>query len=217
MKLDEVHLYRMVHVSNIRHILQHGITHVDSPNKNTNYVPIGDRSLINKRTSITIAVDNGQGYNDDHNEIVLGDYIPFYFGIKMPMLFVMQNGGNFVDKTPPEDIIYLVLRLNKVLEVCPEFYFTDGHGTDRLTTFYDWTMRDHLPDIVDWQSVKAGYWAGNENLDLKRKKQAEFLAKPDIPPDCIRGFICYAESTKDKLLSLGIADKRVKIIKKCYY
>jgi len=50
MKLSkQIFLYRMTHIRNVEHIFKFGITHIDSPQKNKNYVPIGDASLISAR------------------------------------------------------------------------------------------------------------------------------------------------------------------------
>jgi hypothetical protein len=77
----------MTHVDNIPHILEFGITHRNSENANPNYVSIGDRSLIDNR--------NSKKVNFDTESIILGDFIPFYFGIRTPMLYVIQKGGAF--------------------------------------------------------------------------------------------------------------------------
>ncbi|MEO7048067.1 MAG: DUF4433 domain-containing protein, partial [Ferruginibacter sp.] len=142
----------------------------------------------------------------------------FYFGIKMPMLYVIQHGGNFVNEaTPAKNIVYLVCSLNKILNFRSGYYFSDGHATDNFTTFYDESKIGELPEIIDWVSIKAPYWSGNENLNIKRKKQAEFLVSGDLPPDFIIGFICYCEAAKSKLINMGIEENKIKIIPGAYY
>ena len=113
MELEQVALYRITHIENVSHILQCGITHKNSPNRNPNFRNIGDVSLIDTRSKKTVCVDNG-GLASGGIEITLGDYTPFYFGVKMPMLYVAQNGGNFVEKaTSSGDIVYLICYLKK--------------------------------------------------------------------------------------------------------
>ena len=60
----------MVHIENVSHILANGLTLATSENANENYVPIGDNSLIDRRSSVT--VPNGKNLNE---------FLPFYFGI----------------------------------------------------------------------------------------------------------------------------------------
>jgi len=108
MELENIYIYRMTHIDNIPNILKIGIIHKNSQNSDPNYVPIGDVSLIDTRNTKKVSIDSGDILNFEAPSIVLGDFIPFYFGIKMPMLYVIQNGGNFVKKaTTAKNVIYL--------------------------------------------------------------------------------------------------------------
>ena len=93
--LNKTYLFRMLHIDNMQQVLLHGITHRNSPNANINFVPIGDISLISNRNNF--AMPNGK---------TIGDYIPFYFWARMPMLYVIQNGFNGVQSTPASQIVY---------------------------------------------------------------------------------------------------------------
>jgi len=217
-ELKDVNIYRITHIENIPHILEHGITHCQSESRNGRYVNIGDVSLIDNRRTKTVVVDNGDLEFESSKTIVLGEYTPFYFGIRMPMLYVIQNGGNFVMKaTRPDDIIYIVCSMKRVLSKNLEFYFTDGHATDMYTTFYEKSCINQLVAVVNWEAVRSHYWGGFENLDIKRMKQAEFLISGDVTPDTIFGFGCYSEKSKSVLLSYGIEAGMIKVIPKAYY
>ena len=208
----------MVHIQNIEHILINGITHKNSINSNPNFVSIGDLSLIDTRSNRQVIVDNGDLGAANLNTITLGDFIPFYFGLKMPMLYVIENGGNFVKRaTLAENIVYVVCSVTKIIDNGNTFYFSDGHATDNLTTFFDSSKIDKLQNIIDWEAIKAPYWSGAENLNLKRKKQAEFLILNDVPADTIIGFGCYNNTAKEILVNLGVAENRIKVIPKAYY
>lgn len=218
MELAEIKIYRMKHIENIPHILQYGITHKNSPNANPNFVAIGDLSLIDTRSSREVNVDNGDSFNLNPPTIILGDFLPFYFGVKMPMLYVIQNGGNFVEKaTPAQDVVYLACSLINIINSEKTYYFSDGHATDRLTSFYDSSKIQDLPTIIDWNAVKVSYWGGQENLNIKRKKQAEFLASNDLPSKLIVGFGCYNEIAKQRLISMGVEAEKIRIIPNAYY
>jgi len=208
----------MTHIDNIPIILQNGITHKNSPNANPNFIPIGDVSLIVTRSTKRVSIDNGDILNLNAPSIILGDFIPFYFGIKMPMLYVIQNGGNFVEKaTPAENIIYLACSINNIVQSCGVYYFSDGHATDSLTSFYDKTKINELPNIIDWDSIRAPFWGGQENLNIKRKKQAEFLVSDDLPANFINGYCCSNAETKVKLIGMGIDENKIKAIPNAYY
>jgi len=218
-ELNKVILYRMTHIENIPHILQYGITHKDSLNKNPDYKNIGDLSLIDTRSKKKVNIDNGKfDPKNGITSIALEDFIPFYLGVKMPMLYVAQHGGNFVERaTASVDIIYLGCSVTKIISAKLNFYFSDGHATDMLTSFYDKSKINELVNIIDWEAVKSSYWGGAENLNIKRKKQAEFLVSGDLSPDFILGFGCYNEKAKAKLISLGVIEDKIKIIPQAYY
>lgn len=211
-------IYRMTHIKNIPHILHYGITHKNSRNQNPDFINIGDVSLIDTRSSRTVRVDNGVLSNLHAQSIVLGKFIPFYFGVKMPMLYVIQNGGNFVERaTPPKDIVYLVCQIGKIINSDNTFYFTDGHATDNLTTFYDRSKISELVEIIDWDAIRASYWGGQENLNIKRKKQAEFLISNDLQPEYLTGFGCYNQLAERKLIYMGVDEAKIKVIPQAYY
>lgn len=207
----------MVHVNNIPHILSNGITHKKSILANPNYVSIGDTSLISSRDTKKVFVTNGitgYGFVDTIN---IGDFIPFYFGLRTPMLYVIQKGGNFVPKKNlPEEIIYCVTSIQKIIDNNLTFYFTDGHATNNLTTFYDSNKISIVEDLVDLKAANFKYWKDDLDLDLKRRKESELLVLEDIPVSCIIGYICYNETSRLHLLDLGLKENKV-IIKPNYY
>jgi hypothetical protein len=207
----------MTHIENIPHILVNGITHRNSPNANIDYVSIGDTSLINTRAAKQVTVTNGNR-SCPVETITLGNFIPFYFGIRMPMLYVVQQGGNCVEKaTPPKDIVYLVCNVEALVRAGTAYCFSDGHATDALTLFYNSSRINDLPAIINWNAVKAQYWSGEENLILRCKKQAEFLVATDILPQFVCRFGCYNQEAHDSLVAMGITSEKIKTVPQAYY
>ena len=204
--------YRMTHIDNIPHILQYGVTKADSPNANPHYVPIGDVQLISTRRNKAVAAVDGTIF-------VLGDYIPFYFWVRMPMLYVIQKGGNFVvNRTLPQDIVYIVVDVAYLDATGLPYYFSDGHAVDNLTRFYPPSYMPYFDSIVDWNAITANKWSGEGIArDLKRRKQAELLVAYDIPPQGLLGFICYDYQAARKLNSFGIPDMQIRIVPQAAY
>lgn len=204
----------MTHVDNIPHILKFGITGIHSYNMNPDYKPIGDSSLISYRSDKKVTDVDGKS-------IILGNFTPFYFGVRMPMLYVIQHGGNFVPKAVnPSDIIYIYIAVSlaSVISSNPEFYFTDGHATDMLTNIYGSKHINSLINIVDWNAIRTKWWSGEGiDTDVKRRKQAEFLIRGDISVKHIRGYVCSCEETARKLITLGIDPNTIKTIPQAYY
>ncbi|WP_423786508.1 DarT ssDNA thymidine ADP-ribosyltransferase family protein [Hoylesella timonensis] len=84
--------FRIVHIDNIPYILEHGIVNAaKSTKKDDSYISIGDESLIEVRRNQNII----------HTESCIGDYIPFYFGPRTPMLYTIQHGYNGVKNVMP--------------------------------------------------------------------------------------------------------------------
>lgn len=211
--IDRIYLYRITHIDNIPHILKHGIVGKDSVNANSNYISIGDPSLIGCREEKEVTIKG------DNKSIILGNFIPFYFGVRMPMLYVIQHGFNCIEKPlSPEEIVYLAIPLIDIINSSHEYYFSDGHGVDFFTNFYDKSNINSLPSIIDWDAVTASQWSGEGiDTDLRRKKQAEFLIKEDISPEFIKGFVCYNAAARNKLISFSVNEKQIKIYPKAYY
>jgi hypothetical protein len=206
LKLDKTYLFRMIHIENIPHILQCGITHSTSVNSNSNFKPIGDSSLISTRNNYTL--DNGK---------LLGEYIPFYFGVRTPMLYVVQNGFNMVAPTPAEDIVYCVTSVKKIIDLKLDFVFTDGHAVDGFSSLYEYQNINDINTIIDWNAVNAKYWRDDKDLDLKRRKEAEFLVLGDISINGILGYIVYNENSKNKMIGFGVNSDKIHINSNYYF
>lgn len=201
----------MTHIANIPHILLHGITSKSSRNANPDYVSIGDSSLIANREHTSLTVNN--------KDVNIGNYIPFYFWLKMPMLYVIQHGYNYVpNPVKAEDIVYIVVSLTDLTSSGKEYYFTDGHAKDKLSKVYDATAIKDIENILDWDAIRAEKWSGDGiDTEVKRKKQAEFLYSDDIKPELIVGYACYNELAKNKLTTFGVQESLIKIFPKFYY
>jgi len=196
----------MTHIENIPHILQYGITHSSSANSNPKFVPIGDGSLITTRNNILL--NNGR---------LLGEYIPFYFGVRTPMLYVVQNGFNMVTPTPAENIVYCITSVQKIIDFHLDFVFTDGHAVDGFTSQFTTQDIDNLDNILDWTAIRSKYWRDDKDLDLKRRKEAEFLVSGDISIDAILCYFVYNQNSKDKIINFGVDPADVQIKSEFYF
>ncbi|WP_108425032.1 DUF4433 domain-containing protein [Flagellimonas amoyensis] len=205
MNLSKIYIYRMTHIENIPHIINYGITHKTSLNSNKSFKPIGDSSLIGTRN--TFPMPNGD---------FLGEYIPFYMGNRTPMLYVIQNGYNGVTALHPSKIVYCVSSIQKVIDTNIDYVYTDGHATDRFTKFYVPEDIANIEDQVDFRATEAKFWKDEGDLDLKRRKEAEFLIKSDLQFADILGFAVYDEAAEAELLGMGVASEKI-VVKKSFY
>lgn len=205
-ELNKIYIFRMTHIDNISHMIRYGITHRSSQNANKEFVSIGDTSLISTRNSFHL--NNGR---------CIGDYIPFYFGRRTPMLYVIQNGYNSASHTAPEDIVYCASSVQQIIDLGLDFVFTDGHAVDRLTEQYSKSDVAKIIKVLDWKAIHAKYWKDDDDLDKKRRKEAEFLVLGDIPYEGVLGFIVYNEDAKEKLVDYGVERERVVIKREDYF
>lgn len=200
MELEKLHIFRMIHIDNIPHVVKFGITGKFSCNFNSNYIPIGDKRIILRRSNLKRTIGN--------SDINLNDFIPFNFWIKMPMLYMIQNGYN-VPKLDASNIIYMAVELDKIISGDFDFVFSDGHPVNNITKFYGKKDIDNISKIIDMKAVHAEYWKDEIDLDLKRRKEAEFLVKDDIPFDFITKFGCYNDAAEMKLSNFGISQNLI--------
>jgi len=54
-------------------------------------------------------------------------------------------------------------------------------------------------------------------LDLKRRKEAEFLLLGDLGIDSVVGFVVYDEKAKNKMIDFGVQENKIAIKKDYYY
>ncbi len=204
--LSKIFLFRMIHIENISHVWEFGITKIDSVNTNANYKSIGDGSLINNRSNFLMP--NGK---------ILGNYIPFYFWYRMPMLYVIQKGFNGVTPSLPQDIVYCITNVSNIIENEIDYVFTDGHAVDSFSSFYLPKDIFKIEEKLDFIAIKDNFWKDDNDLDKKRRKEAEFLVANNIPQSAIQVFAVVNQSAKDKLIQLGIPNEKITIRSEFYF
>lgn len=197
--------FRITHIENIPHILNYGIVTSDSPNRNGNFVPIGDSKIIDIRK---------ERVNKKFN---LSNYIPFYFGPRSPMLYVIQHGYNGVPKTDPDKIIYCVIRIDDLIRDNINCIFTDGHALSALTSFFDKNQLGNINNIINYDDVYSSRWDKETDIDLKRRKEAELLIENDLPLKYIRGYVVYNNEAKNLLMRFGIREEMIVVDSRYYF
>lgn len=198
--------FRMTHIDNIPQILLRGFVHATSLDADPNYISIGDSSVIKVREQKIVRKD-----------LTIGDYIPFYFGVRSPMLFVIQRGFNGVKQFPPEELVYCVIRIKDIITARIDCLFTDGHALNSITQYYDGRELTRLDEIVRRKDVFASYWVDEYDRDLKRRKEAELLIRDDLPPKFIKGFVVYNENVRDRLMGMGVVADRIVVNREYYF
>ncbi|OOG73798.1 DUF4433 domain-containing protein [Algoriphagus sp. A40] len=185
-KPEIIRVFRIVHINNVEYLLSHGMFTRNHELADPNYINIGDNGLIAQRSTYSVGINPPNG--------VLGDYVPFYFGPLSPMLLNIKTGHRGITQRPQNEIVYIVCRVEAIVEQCQEWCFTNGHAKDKLSQFYN-DLNDL--DQVYWDTVGLRYWNPTESyLDRQVRKQAEFLVKNHVPTTCISSIIVLDEQRK---------------------
>lgn len=196
--------FRITHIDNIPYINEMGFVLPNSEYASPTYKPIGDREVIGKRNTKI------KGYD-------LAQYIPFYFGPRSVMLYVIQHGYNGVKKQNPEDIVYCVIKIEELIANNVECLFTDGHALSALTDFYTHDKLTEINSIISYDEVYARYWISETDTDLKRRKEAELLIKNTLPPNYISGYVVYNAQAKHRLIHYGVDVNRIVVNPEYYF
>lgn len=197
--------FRLTHIDNIPYIERCGLVRTDSPLRDPNYVSIGDRQVIAIRAGRDV-----QGFH-------LNEYVPFYLGARSPMLYVIQHGYNGVTRVEPQSIVYCVIRIEDLIHNNVDCIFTDGHALSAFTSFFPKSMLSRIDEFVKYEDVFSTQWNIEDDLDLKRRKEAELLVKQDLPTQYVRGYVVYNEIAKQRLLSSGVGPEKVVTVPAYYF
>lgn len=197
--------FRMVHIDNVPYVREVGFVRPDSSSASDRYVSIGDPSIISKRKDVI------------RDGFKLDEYIPFYFGPRSPMLYVIQHGYQGVKRVSPQDIVYCVIRLEDIINDHINCVFTDGHALDAFTRYLPGSSLAQIDQYVKWEDVYAQYWNSEDDYDLKRRKEAELLIKGSLSPQYIKGFVVYNEYAKHKLINDGIEEGQIAVRSNYYF
>lgn len=100
--------------------------------------------------------------------------------------------------------MYCITSVQKIIESNLEYLFTDGHAVDSFSTQYGVRDIENIDAVLYIKSIQAKYWKDESDLDLKRRKEAEFLVLGDIPNTAVLGYLVYNETAKQSFVILEL-------------
>lgn len=130
---------------------------------------------------------------------MIGDYVPFYFAPRSPMLYAINRGlvEGYEDGQNP--VVHLVAFAEEFESQRHPFVFTDGHAVVAFSQFFE-----ELADLakIDWRVMRSIYWNDTEaDPDRKRRRQAEFLVHQFVPWGMIREIGVMDAATAQRVTS----------------
>jgi hypothetical protein len=193
--MNDIFLYHITDIRNLENILRH--QSILSKNRidelKTGYINIAYEGIQDRRKIKAVPMKPSGN---------LHDYVPFYFAPRSPMLYAIHTRQVEGYNEEQDSIIYLVIRLSKIVEYQLVYVYTDGHPIISYTRFYN--DLNQLNSVIDWDIMKAKYWHNTvEDGDRKRRRQAEFLIHQSVPFNLIEKIAIYdygkAQQVKDSL------------------
>lgn len=88
---------------------------------------------------------------------------------------------------------------------------------DGFSTFYNSDDAKRIEEIIDWEAVKRKYWKDENDLDLKRRKEAEFLVEGDMPPATLIGFVAHSKESAEIIKKMQNFGNQKIVIQPNYY
>jgi hypothetical protein len=164
------YIYHISHVRNLPRIIAEGGLHCDRKAQNVKTVNIGHMHIKERRLDRKVPIGS---------KGTVGDYVPFYFATRSPMLFAISRGAVEGYTEGQRPVIYLRSSVEAVNATGRGWVFTEGHADMAFTDFFD-DLKDL--DKIDWPLMAATYWNDtDEDPDRKRRRQAEFLVHEFFP------------------------------------
>jgi hypothetical protein len=165
-KLSQHHIVELFYFSmidNLESLLQYGILPKNEMIKRgLSHASFAEESVQDRRHIREIELSN-------HTKATIHDLVPLYLVPRTPTLSARRAYQN--------KIFFIVINSDIVADEKTEFSFSDGNAASQETRFFNSLYKlKHLP----WDVLKADYW--NDFSDGKRKRNAEFLIFPSVPP-----------------------------------
>lgn len=183
--------FRVVHLDNLRVYLTRRMLHsaTDTPDDGLRWVPTHAADVQSRRARKVVPVGPGG---------VLLDYVPFHFGARNLFLYNLHTGRvpGYTDGQEP--LVTLVVAVEEVLAAGHPCVFYDGHALNALSQCFDDVS---ALDELDWVAID-GRQFGNDDLDRKRRKQAEFLVHRAVPWSLVRGVAVCNDAARNRVLEI---------------
>lgn len=165
-KLREHHIVELFYFSmidNLDSLLQYGVLPKNETIKRgLSHASFAEESVQDRRHIREIELSN-------KTKVTIHDLVPLYLVPRTPTLSARRDCQ--------DRIFFIVINSDIVADEKTEFAFSDGNAASQETRFFNSLYKlKYLPLDV----IKADYW--NDFSDGKRKRNAEFLIFPSVPP-----------------------------------
>jgi hypothetical protein len=148
----------------------------------------------------------------------VGDYVPFYFCPRSPMLYAIQRGQVAGYPDGQTHVLHLVAEAEAIEATGHACLHTDGNAASQPLTFRVGTT--DLASTLAWDVIRSTSWGNTpDDNDRKRRKQAEFLVWQRVPWHAIVaiGVIDEAAARRTRDALTGAAHQPVVAVHRDWY
>jgi ssDNA thymidine ADP-ribosyltransferase, DarT len=158
------------HLDNLPSIVAGGALACDwQARQGAMHTEVGDTAIKAARRRRVVPIEPGG---------TVGDYVPFYFAPRSPMMFRIACDcrdailGRYHDGDRP--LVYLAARVGAIVDSGLPWVATDGNARAVITRFS--ADVGEVGQMIDWELMRQRMWTSTpEDPDRERRRAAEFL------------------------------------------
>ena len=178
----QILIYHITDVTNLSTILTDGGLHSDAVMALRNPTVIGYSHIKQRRlTQIRVPCCNHR---------FVGEFVPFYFCPRSPMLYTINQGATGLPQGCQATIIHLVGNVDTAVGLGQAWAISDGNAGAFHTSF-DASLG--ALNGLDWPAIRASNWQGKTH-----EKSAEFLIEKFFPWTCIQQIGCHNSTVEQQ-------------------
>jgi hypothetical protein len=181
---DPIRVYHFTHLRNLEGIIEGGLrSDAACRQEGLTQVEIGSSGIRERRLQLPVG-DVGPGG-------CVGDYVPWYFGPRSPMMFTLSR-NNYEYRDGFDEVVYLVSSVPTIVALEGEWIASDRNAALSLAEFTE--DEDSLRDHISWDVIAARYWTDfADGADLRA---AEFLVYESVPWEAVEAIVTKTEETR---------------------
>ncbi|MDQ6991436.1 MAG: DUF4433 domain-containing protein [Mariprofundaceae bacterium] len=196
-KGKETRIYHITDIENLPQILKVGGLLSDAKMVQTSGHAVIGYDHIKKRRLEQIKIAHSGRY--------VGEYVPFYFCPRSPMLYTINEGNTGRKQGCQKTVLHLVSTIKHGMKQTNDWVISDGNAGTFYTSFYhDLSALDDL----DWSAIREKYWQA-----VRDKKSAEFLVADFFAWQHVIGIGCFNEDVANQVRAILTASEHQPVVK----
>lgn len=187
---DIIRVCHFTHVRNLPGIMSGGLrSDAACRREGLTVVEIGSAGIRERRLGLPVGDIGPGGY--------VGDYVPWYFGPRSPMMFTLAR-NNHAYRGGLDDVVYLVSSVPRIISLGRPWVASDRNAALNLAEFT--ADPGALPGHVSWEVIAARYWTDYpDGADLRA---AEFLVHESVPWEAVEAIATRTRAVCEQVVAM---------------